>query len=328
MLSGARMPALAPALALLLTVLAGPAGAVVVGGGGSKGRECVSVFDAAANFPLPPRLPRHVDCVDGDPSCDADGARNARCLFDVRLCLNSTAIAGCTPLRTNALSVHHAIDNGDPLFDVDFQALQQRANQLLPDDEDLDDCTQLSSITVALKPPGPSGVWRPNAKRLRLTAAGFAGGRPVTDRDRMRFTCRPEGDGVYLPRDLYAGTFDRIRQQIFAASCALSGCHDSESHQADLILLPNAAYSQLVGVIPTTTGAALDGLERVMPGDPDLSLLYRKLTPGLPPEYGPAMPLVGAPVSAELIEIIRLWIIGDGTLGPAPQDGWVENTDN
>jgi hypothetical protein len=320
-----RVPALV--LALLAAAPAGPAGALVVGGGGPRGRDCISVFDAAANFPLPPRPPRHVDCVDGDPGCDADGARNARCLFDVRLCLNSTAISGCTPLRTNNVSVHHAIDNGDPLFDVDFQALQQRVSQLLPDNEDLDDCTQLSSLTVALKPPGPSGVWRTNVKRLRLTAAGFAGGRPLVDRDRMRFTCRPEGDGFYAPRDLYTGTFDRIRQEVFAVSCAKSGCHDSESHQADLILLPNAAYSQLVGVVPTTAGAADDGLERVMPGDPDLSLLYRKLTPGLPPEYGPAMPLTGPAPSATLVEIIRLWIIGDATLGPAPEDGWVEGTD-
>lgn len=291
------------------------------------GRDCVSVFDAAANFPPPPRAPRRVDCVDGDPACDADAARNARCLFDVRLCLNSTAIAGCTPLRTNSVSVRHAIDNGDPRFDVDFQALQQRVDQLLPDSEDLDDCTQQSSITVVLKPPGAAGVWRPNAKRLRLVAAGFAGGRPLLDHDRIRFTCRPEGDGVYAPRDLYDGTFDRIRQQVFAVSCAKSGCHDSESHQANLILLPNAAYSQLVGVLPTNAAAAGDGLERIMPGDPGASFLYRKIIADLLPGYGSAMPLTGPPVPAQLIEIIRLWIIGDATLGPAPQDGWVEGTD-
>lgn len=306
-----------------------PSRAQVVGGGGGRAIDCVSVFVApGANSPAPPRPPRHVDCVDGDPACDADGARNARCEFEIGLCVNSTAVAGCAPVRANTLIVAHAVDNGDPRFDVDFQALQVRADQLdLPGDETLDDCALPSTVTVPLRAPGPSGVYRLGKKRLGVIALGFASGRPATDRDRMRFTCRPEGNGVYAPRDLYAGTFDRIAQQVFAASCAKSGCHDSETHQADMILLPNAAYSQIVGVGPTNPAAAAAGLQRVLAGDPDLSLLYRKLTADLEPGWGSPMPLTGPAVSPALVDIIRLWIIGDVPLGPAPAAGWVEGTD-
>lgn len=317
------------AFALALAAAAAPARAQLVGGGGARATDCISTFVApGANTPAPPRPARHIDCIDGDTDCDEDRARNGRCVFDVSLCVNSTGIAGCDPVRANTLTIDHAIDNGDPRFDVDFQALQSRADQLdLPGDETLDDCTLSSTVTVVLRGPTASGVRRTAKKKLVLSAFGFASGRSATDRDRMRFTCRPEGDGIYSPRDLYAGTFDRIAQEVFAVSCAKSGCHDSDTHQADMILLPNAAYSQIVGVVPTTPAAAAAGLERIFPGDPHQSLLYRKITGDLDPGFGFPMPLTGPAVSPALIEIIRLWIIGDAMTGPAPAAGWVAGTD-
>jgi hypothetical protein len=316
-------------MTLVLAVTAPSAPGALVAGGGRRATDCVAVFDApGANAPAPPRPPRHVDCVDGDPSCDADGLRNARCIFDLRLCINSSAVTGCTPVRADSLAVDHAVDNGDPRFDIDFQALQNRANLLgFPDNEDPDRCTLTSTLTVVLRAPAGSRPWRRAKKVVRTTATGFASGRTAADRDRMRFRCRPEGDGLYGPRDLYTGTFDRIRQQLFATSCALSGCHDSNAHQNDLILLPNAAYSEIVGVTPFNGAAAADGLLRVFPGDPQQSFLYRKITCDLLPTYGSCMPLTGPPISQQLREIVRLWILGDQTLGPAPETGWVPGTD-
>ena len=90
--------------------------------------------------------------------------------------------------------------------------------------------------------------------------------------------------------------------------------------------MPNAAYSQLVGVVPTNTVAAIDGLLRVTAGDPDASFLYLKVTHDLAAGYGLGMPLGKGMIDGELQEIIRLWILGDGVLGPAPQLGWVEGT--
>jgi len=316
------------ASAALLLAFPLPARAATIYGGGSRTSDCLVVFDApGANSPAPPRLPRNVDCVDGDPTCDADMTRNATCSFDLKLCINSTAVTGCTPDRTDSLTVDHAIDNGDPRFDTDFQALQQRANLLGFPDNMGHACTLVSSVTVPLRPPGMAGgPFRKDEKRLTVRATGFTD-RAAKDLDHVRFTCRPSGDGLYSPRDLYAGTFDRIRQQVFAQSCALSACHDSNSHQGDMILLPNAAYSEIVGVTPHNPAAAADGLERIFPGDPVKSFLYRKITCDLLPGYDSCMPLVGQAVSPQLIEIIRLWIIGDMTTGPAPKDGWVEGTD-
>jgi hypothetical protein len=321
----------------MLVVLIGTVGlsvesisAVTVPGGGSKQSDCLVVFEApGANTPAPPKAPRHVDCIDGDMSCDADGSRNGRCVVDLQVCVNSTAVEGCSPVKVDAVEVAHAIDDGDRRFDPDFQALQQRLDLLgFPDNDVPDLCTISSALTVVLKGPTGSGKMKKNKKRVKLTALGFAGGGFPQDRDRMKFTCRPEGDAIYEPRDLYEGTFDRIRQQVFAQSCAISACHDSESSQGGLILLPNAAYSQIVGVAPSNPAAAVDGLLRVTAADPDLSFLYRKIADDLEPGYGVRMPQTGAPLSGDLTELIRLWIIGDGTLGPAPETGWVVGTDN
>ena len=326
-----RWPTLLLVMALFpASAVVRSAGAVVVGGGGSVSTDCIAVIDAPANSPPAPASPKNVDCVDGDPACDADGTRNARCVFNVKLCVNSTMISGCTPMRADSLTIDHALDNGDPRFDTDFQALQQRANLLgFPDNETKNKCTLASTITVSLKPPSAEGApFSKGKKTLRLTAAG-ATDHVTTDRDHMKLTCRPEGNGIYSPRELYDGTFDRIRQEVFAQSCALSGCHDSNTHQNMLTLLPGGAYSQIVGVQPFNAAAAVAGWKRIFSGDPTQSYLYRKVTCNLPDmTYGACMPFHRTPISQHLQDIIQLWIVGDGTCGPAPDVGcWVTGTD-
>lgn len=319
-----------PALFLTFAMLVAPsADAAIIGGGGSKTTDCMAVFEApGANHPSPPKTPRNVDCVDGDVSCDTDGLRNGECSFTLQVCLNSTALPTCASAAVSTLVVAHAEDNGDPKFDPDFQALQTRVNALGLPSEALDECTLTTTIRVPLRAPKSGNVLRKDKKKVRLTANGDVATKlDVRDKDRMKFTCRPEGDGIYLPTDLYTGTFDRIRQQVFAQSCALSACHDSESAAGGLILLPGAAYSQLVGVLPTNLAAAGAGLERIYPGDPTLSFLYRKITNDLEGGWGGPMPAAGAAVSQELIDILGLWILGDGLLGPAPETGWVTGTD-
>jgi hypothetical protein len=317
-------------LFLLMTVfVSSPAGAVIVAGGGSSTTDCMSVFEApGANRPAPPKLPKHIDCYDGDSSCDADGLRNGECSFSVQVCLNSTAVVGCGAGGVSTLSVAHAMDDGDPKFDPDLQALQIRVNALgLPNDT-FDDCTASSTVRVPLRTPKSGNVFRKNKKKISLSAEGdVASNLDVRDKDRMKLTCRPEGDGIYLPVDLYTGTFDRIRQQVFAPSCALSSCHDSESSAGDLVLLAGAAYSQIVGVTPSNPAAADAGLQRIYPGDPMLSFLYRKITGDLEIAWGGSMPATGSAVSQQLVDVIEAWIVGDGVLGQAPENGWVAGTD-
>src|SRR5262249_48561929 len=215
--------------------------------------------------------------------------------FGLRVCVNSTAIAACTPERADSVTVAHAVDGADPRFDVDFQSLQQRIDllHLSPlGDETLDHCSLDTTIIVTLKPIRGTSLLSLAKKRLHLASKGIVNGRRVTDSDTMRLTCRPEGNAVYGPRDFYKGTFDRIAQQVFVPSCALGGCHDSNSHQANMILLPNAAYSQIVNFTPSNPTAAMLGLKRIPPGDPDASFLYHKITADLIPGEGQPMPLL------------------------------------
>lgn len=303
--------------------------AATVGGGGSSTSDCAVVLEIpGANKPAPPKAPKSVDCVDGDVACDGDGLRNGECVFPLQLCANSTALAGCTPDHIDTITVDHAVDDGsDPRFDNDFLALQLRATGLGLPTFSSDDCTLSSAVTVKLRGPDSSGRMKSNRKILAVSSTGGLASGSVSDKDKVKFNCRPEGDGIYLVTDLYSGTFDRIRKQVFAQSCAISACHDSESHTGELILLPGAAYSNLVGVTPDNTAAATDLLDRVTPGDENMSLLYRKIS-GIPPvAYGSRMPLDEAPLAPDVIELIRKWIVGDGVLGPAPETGWVAGTD-
>lgn len=306
-----------------------PSSAATVVGGGSRTTDCAVTLDiASANSPAPPKTAKAVDCVDGDVACDEDGLRNGECVFSVGLCVNTTGLSGCTPDMVGSITVDHAVDDGiDRRFDFDFQALQQRTAMLGLPTSSQNRCAQDSTITVKLRGPDAAGKMKLNKKTLRLTALGTVTAGGARDVDTVKFTCRPGGNGVYAPTDLYTSTFDRIRKQVFAQSCALSGCHDSQGQAGGMILLPNSAYGNIVGVVPNNAAAATDGLLRVTAGSPSMSLLYRKITADLPAGYGASMPKGASPLSPQLIEMIRLWILGDGVNGPAPATGWVTGTD-
>ncbi len=102
-------------------------------------------------------------------------------------------------------------------------------------------------------------------------------------------------------------TFAEIQQAIFAPRCAIATCHDDEFESGDLNLTADAAYDALVGVEPDIESAATAGFLRVDAGHPDKSFLLIKLT-GPPIGQGSRMPLTGAPLSAEEIQLIRDWI--------------------
>ncbi len=315
-------------IAFSMLAVSGPASADLLRGGGNITTDCVMVFDVpGANLPAPPKTPKAVDCIDG-AACDEDGLRNGQCVFDIRACINSTQWAECTPESVVTSVVDHAIDDGsDSKFDNDFLALQTRINGFGLPAFAPDQCSVLSAITVPLGGPDSNDIMKKARKTLAVVSTGTTLDGDVTDKDKIKFTCRPEGDKVYLPADLYTGTFDRIQKQIFTPTCAISTCHDSESHENDLILLSGSAYGNIESVAPFNPAADGDGLLRITPGDPNMSFLYRKITAALPFGYGDPMPLEDEALDPELIELVRLWILGDGVLGPAPATGWVEGTD-
>src|SRR5438046_1842541 len=95
-----------------------------------------------------------------------------------------------------------------------------------------------------------------------------------------------------------AGSFARLQSEILDGPCA--GCHDNSANPAGgLSLTAGHSLENLVGVASTNSDARADGIKRVMASNPELSLLYRKLSfAGWPAgrNYGSPMPLGLPPI--------------------------------
>ncbi len=320
MMRDRRLVALA---AVLLS--ASIAQALVYGGGGSSRTDCLAVFDAALNYP--PDNPKRFRCKDGDP-CDADGIVNGVCAFDLTVCANSTYNpARCTLVGVDSITVDHAVDNGDRKFDPDFQALQNRINNAIvgptdPPNTDPDACTTPSQFLVPVIGPLSGNVCKRGKKQMKMTTLAVpVFGVSAKDRDKMKFECEPADVGCD-PMAIYAGTFDRIQRQIFDNSCALSGCHDSQSQMGGLLLESGASYGNLIDVTPQHPGAIAAGWKRVdaTNASPDTSFLFHKLTGDLV-DQGARMPFGRPALDDYLVDIIMLWIEAG-----APETGWVPGT--
>ena len=307
-------------------LFASPAAALVVAGGGSAKTDCLAVFEAPATTPA--RNPRVVACADGDP-CDADGMVNGRCEFPVSVCVNSTADPRCTLSGVSAVTVAHAVDDGDPAFDPEMQAIATRMGFVLEYPEArADRCSAPTPVHVAVEGPLAGGRCRKRTKTIRMVALSTpTNGRVWADSDRLKLVCLPAAAGCSA-RAFFTSTFDRIQTQIFDQSCAVSGCHDSQTTQADLLLERGASYDNLVGRTPTNADAAAAGWHRVTTidathGDPATSYLVHKVAGDLGPGFGQRMPFHRRPLDDGLVDVVRRWVEAG-----APADGWVAGTDD
>lgn len=97
-------------------------------------------------------------------------------------------------------------------------------------------------------------------------------------------------------------TFTRVQNEVFTPSCAVAGCHDAIGQQQNLMLTEGAAYAMIVGRRSTEVAT----LDRVSPGNPDASYLYRKITGAS--ISGERMPFGQPPLSDEKIRLVRDWI--------------------
>lgn len=116
-------------------------------------------------------------------------------------------------------------------------------------------------------------------------------------------TCRdadvPEYDGS-------APTFAEVQERVFGPWCSFSSCH-GESGAGGLVLDDADAEASLIGVMASAVDA-----QRVAPGDPDESYLYRLISECEPEIDGVTvrhMP-AGAPtlLDPELIALVAAWI--------------------
>ena len=100
------------------------------------------------------------------------------------------------------------------------------------------------------------------------------------------------------PVETVDASFTQVRARIFAPSCALSGCHGDFEFPR---LSGSQTYAGIVGV------ASSSGQPLIDPGNPSSSYLYLKVT-GASSIQGSQMPRGAPELSAELTELLRLWI--------------------
>lgn len=305
---------------LLAPMTVARAAVVEFGGGGGARTDCLTTFLGEPNVPV--AAPRHFRCADGD-SCDADGVVNGECQFSIAACVNSSFDpARCTTNGVASVSVDHAIDNGEPKFDPDFQALQTRINGLGFPNTTADACALPTNIRVALKGPLARNSCFTGTKTLSLETQSVPQlGSVFRDVDSVRLRCDPSPILGCDPQTFYASTYDRVQRQIFNQSCALSGCHDSQTRAAGLLLESGASFANLVGVAPINGAALTAGWKRVTPADPMTSLLYRKLKTLPSGGYGARMPRGRRQLNPSLIAVVERWIEAG-----APETGWVPGT--
>jgi len=104
-------------------------------------------------------------------------------------------------------------------------------------------------------------------------------------------------------------TFTILQKRVFGAKgCRVATCHGA-SMAGGLDLRYGTAHFALVDQPATTAAAA--GKMRVVPGDPDASFLWQKLTGTLAEGEGARMPAAGAPpLDALELAFVRSWIEG------------------
>jgi hypothetical protein len=107
-----------------------------------------------------------------------------------------------------------------------------------------------------------------------------------------------EGGGSSEPVD--CKTTAGVVKKVFQPKCGQSGCH-SASDSPDLV--SSGFEKKLIGQFSSTC----PGQAQVVPGDPEKSYVYRKVTDAKP-SCGSPMPFGGAPLSADEIACVRDWI--------------------
>ena len=96
-------------------------------------------------------------------------------------------------------------------------------------------------------------------------------------------------------------TFTRVQAEVFDKSCNFSSCHSGAGNNG--LNLEKPSHAKLVN--KDTVGVT--GKKLVVPGKPDESYLYEKITKDTP-QAGARMPNTGDPLEADRIQLVREWI--------------------
>lgn len=99
-------------------------------------------------------------------------------------------------------------------------------------------------------------------------------------------------------------TFESLRETIFAVGCNWEYCHGEQAPSGDLWLLAPDAERRLVNA----AAVACAGWVLVVPGEPERSLLFRKLGAGEQPCGRERMPMWMPPLPPHALDCVRGWI--------------------
>ena len=100
-----------------------------------------------------------------------------------------------------------------------------------------------------------------------------------------------------------SATFTRVQNEIFTPTCTVIGCHDTVGQQEGLVLTPDSSFASIVDV----PSRQVPSLDRVEPGDPAASYLYRKVTGSS--IVGERMPFASPALTDAQMQLVRNWIL-------------------
>jgi hypothetical protein len=120
-----------------------------------------------------------------------------------------------------------------------------------------------------------------------------------------------------------SGSFELLQKKVLTKSCAVSGCHASESDnsykQHKLVLTGSNLYKNLINGMVTNAKAQEAGLKQIIPKDPSKSFFYQKINFAASNyKFGNAMPLGADALTANQLKFISDWIAAG-----APETGHV-----
>ena len=159
-------------LAVVATFAAATTAPAFVAGGGAARTDCVAAWQVTGPDVTANRGRTGVDCQDGDPACDVDGAVDGICTFGMSVCTGVVESTGCT---------------AEPVTTLSFDRRTTRAGFVTPAAPPVDGtCSEATVISLPLRRT-PRGL-RPSRTLVLGMTAQTASGR---DRDVVRLRCLP-----------------------------------------------------------------------------------------------------------------------------------------
>lgn len=119
-----------------------------------------------------------------------------------------------------------------------------------------------------------------------------------------------ETGAIVVPMRSYAPTMTAVYEEILKKTCAQPFCHLGAAGSTPLFSDKDSSYQALVNMLAAGTKCGDSGAVLVVPGDPDASLLYRKIEVPRPSDLcGDPMPGGGGPpLDDGGINQIKTWI--------------------